>query len=154
MRGSSQSCSRSPLPPVDGNGRVEYVLRTLFGLIWIHILCLSNIWIKTHSVYDRESVIEPCSSVSANSSRRIQRIRDDPELTLLSIRAINTTCKSDRNMDIAGNGVDALDPRIQVIIIELLFQSLIRIAIDLGCLQAGYARKTIRLGYVLRASSV
>lgn len=95
----------------------------------------SNIWIKTYSsVYDSESVIEPCSSVSANSNLRIQRTRDDPELTLLSIRAINTTCKSDRNMDIAGNGVDALDPRIQVIIIELLFQSLIRIAIDLGCL--------------------
>lgn len=36
----SQSCSRSPLPPVDGNGRAKYVLRTLFGLVWIHNLCL------------------------------------------------------------------------------------------------------------------
>lgn len=40
-------------------------------------------------------------------------------------------------MDIAENGVGALDPRVQVVIIELLFQSFIWLAINTGCLWAG-----------------
>ncbi|XP_070166568.1 uncharacterized protein [Polyergus mexicanus] len=71
-------------------------------------------------IYD--SKIELCS-IDANPKRRIEYTlvlilshtrNGDPELTLLSIRAISIACKSGRSMDIAENGVGALDPRIQI----------------------------------------